>query len=104
MTNGSTWEISVPTDKREAIGLDLSDKSGTYVVVGALGQVTAEGKVEMTQAGLKRIFGSRKPTRVAIEVGTHSPWVSRLLAERWPRSDRGQRPPGEADQPEQSQE
>lgn len=81
MTNGSTWETSMPTDMREAIGLDLSDKSGTYVVVGSLGQVAAEGKVEMTQAGLRRVFGSRKPTRVAIEVGTHSPWVSRLLAE-----------------------
>jgi hypothetical protein len=59
----------------------LSGKSGTYVVVGALGQVTAEGKVELTQAGLKKGFGSQKPTRIAIEVGTHSPWVSPLLAE-----------------------
>jgi transposase len=30
---------------------------------------------------LKRRFCSERPLRVAIEAGTHSPWVSRLLEE-----------------------
>ena len=80
MTNGSRLVIEVQ-GAGEAIGLDLSDKGGTYVVVDAMGQVSGEGKVTLTQTGLRKVFGSRKPTRIAIEVGTHSPWVSRLLAE-----------------------
>ena len=79
MRNGSSLGFEVGTG--EAIGLDLSDKSGTYVVVDGCGKVAGEGKTALTQAGLRRVFGSRRPTRIAIEVGTHSPWVSRLLSD-----------------------
>lgn len=78
MTNGINLEQA---ELREAIGLDLSDKSGTYVGVDARGRVISEGKVALTRAGLRRVFGKRCPTRIAIEVGTHSPWVSRELCE-----------------------
>jgi transposase len=78
--NGSRLVLEAQAEAREAIGLDLSDMSGTYVVVDALGSVSGEGKVTLTQAGVRKGFGSRKPTRIAIEVGTHSPWVSRLLS------------------------
>lgn len=63
----------------ETIGLDLSDKSGFYVVVDAGGEVVREGKVSLTRTGIAKGFGARAPTRIAIEVGTHSPWVSRSL-------------------------
>lgn len=79
MENGSslkTWEQRL---SGETIGLDLSDKLGTYVVVDELGKVRGEGKVTLTHKGLQRTFGSRLPARIAIEVGTHSPWVDRDL-------------------------
>ena len=31
---------------------------------------------------MTQVFGSRKRCRIAMEVGTHSPWVSRLLKSR----------------------
>jgi transposase len=81
MTNGSREECAAQVSMSEAIGLDLSDKSVTFVVVDAMGTVSTEGKIPLTAVGLGKAFGQRQPTRIAIEVGTHSPWVSRLLAE-----------------------
>ena len=71
MTNGSSME--------ETIGLDLSDQTGLFVVIDAAGGLVREGKVVVTLGGVRRIFGARKPCRIAIEVGTHSPWLSREL-------------------------
>jgi transposase len=40
-----------------------------------------EGRIATTEVALRRRFASVAPMRIAIEVGTHSPWVSRLLTE-----------------------
>jgi len=61
------------------VGLDISDKQGTYVVLAEDGRIVEEGKVAMTPAGLERCFGDHEPCRVALETGTHSPWASRAL-------------------------
>ena len=71
MTNGSSLG--------ETFGLDLSDKTGLFVVIDASGEVVHEGKVALTLAGVRKSFGARQPCRIAIEVGTHSPWLSREL-------------------------
>lgn len=63
----------------ETIGLDLSDKTGLYVVIDAAGEVVVEGRVQLTLAGVRKAFGARPACRIAIEVGTHSPWMSREL-------------------------
>lgn len=79
MVNGirtKTWQQSLAP---ETIGLDLSDRLGTYVVLNEAGEVRGEGKVVMTTKGLQRAFAARQPARIAIEVGTHSPWVDREL-------------------------
>src|SRR5215213_3409167 len=41
----------------------------------------AEGKMNNTPEALRRRFASEQPMHIAIETGTHSPWVSRLLEE-----------------------
>jgi hypothetical protein len=41
-----------------------------------------EGQVATTKTGIVEAFGSLGRARIAIEVGTHSPWVSRLLLNR----------------------
>jgi len=41
--------------------------------------VIEEGRFRTTPTTLRRVFADREPMRVVIEVGTHSPWVSRLL-------------------------
>jgi transposase len=38
-----------------------------------------EGSVGTTKAALKQLYGQLKRCRIALEVGTHSPWISRLL-------------------------
>jgi transposase len=61
------------------IGFDLSDRTGVYVALDARGEVVEEGTVPLEHLGLERAFAGREPTRIAIEVGTHSAWVSRAL-------------------------
>jgi transposase len=61
------------------IGLDLGDRSSRYCV-WAEGAVGKEGSVATTKKELVRMFGSLPRCRVALEVGTHSPWMSRLLS------------------------
>ena len=69
------------TRKRSiTIGMDLGDKSSHYYVTDSEGQMVREGTVATTKKGMKQRFGSLAKCRMAIEVGTHSPWVSRLLS------------------------
>jgi transposase len=45
------------------------------------GEMIEEARVRTTQEALRRRFASEQPMRIAIEAGTHSPWVSRVLKE-----------------------
>ena len=62
------------------IGMDLGDKTSCYCVLNGAGDVIGEGKIATTRKGLAQAFGPRKRCRIAIEVGAHSPWVSRYLS------------------------
>ena len=61
------------------IGMDLGDKTSRYCVLNDEGAVVQEGSVATTKKAMQRAFGARKGCRMALEVGTHSSWVSRLL-------------------------
>lgn len=61
------------------IGLDLGDRMSRTYEVDAGGTCLREGTVATTVAGLTRYFAAQRRCRVVVEVGTHSPWVSRLL-------------------------
>ena len=60
--------------------MDLGDKTSRYCVLDEQGEVAQEGSVATTKKGMLQVFGARKRCRSAMEVGTHSPWVSRLLS------------------------
>lgn len=62
-------------------GLDLGDKESQLCICTAEGEVVEEGKVRTTTAGLAQRFQNCAPMRIALETGTHSPWVSRLLSQ-----------------------
>ncbi len=63
-------------------GLDLGDKYSYLCLIDIeSGEVVEEGRLRTTPEALRRRFRSERPLRVAIEAGTHSPWVSRLLEE-----------------------
>jgi transposase len=61
--------------------VDLGDRSSRYCLLDEQGEVIQEGSVATTKKGLNQVFGALSRCRVALEVGTHSPWVSRQLAD-----------------------
>jgi hypothetical protein len=64
-------------DRRSGSG----DRSSFYCVLDETGDVLLEQKVSTTPKAMKEIFGAMPRSRIALETGTHSPWVSRLLKE-----------------------
>lgn len=66
--------------QRLTVGLDLGDRSSRFCTLNEAGEKVGEDKLPTTKAGLDSAFGKLPPCRIAIEVGTHSPWVSRHLA------------------------
>lgn len=61
------------------IGVDLGDKFSAVCVRGADGKIRHEDRLRTTSVGLSQWFGSLPASRIVIEVGTHSPWISRQL-------------------------
>jgi transposase len=72
---------AIRTEHPIAIGLDLGDKTSRYCVLNEAGEVEAEGQVATTRKALLEMFKGLEGCRLGMEVGTHSPWVSRLLSE-----------------------
>jgi transposase len=62
------------------IGLDLGDRSSYYCVLDEAGRMVVEEKVSTTPKALEARFGAMPRSRIALETGMHSPWVSRLLS------------------------
>jgi len=63
------------------IGVDLGDKWSRLCVLDEHGEVCEEGRIATTADAMRKRFSTEAPCRVVIEVGTHSPWVQRLLEE-----------------------
>ena len=61
------------------VGIDLGDRFSRYCMVNAEGEVMEEGRMQTTAAAMERHFAGEARQRIAMECGTHSPWVSRLL-------------------------
>jgi transposase len=64
------------------IGLDLGDRSSWYCVLDEAGEVIHEQKLSTTPKAMQEVFAAMPRSRIALETGTHSPWVSRLLEEQ----------------------
>jgi len=63
------------------IGLDLGDRASWYCVLDEGGELRLEDKLSTTAKAMRDVFGRMPHSRVALETGVHSPWVSRLLSE-----------------------
>ena len=66
-------------EKQLTIGIDLSDGFTYYCVLDEAGEVMVEQKLPTTKQGMKQVFSRIPRSRVALETGAHSPWVSRQL-------------------------
>ena len=70
---------STKTTPKRTVGIDLGDQNSAYCVLDAEGDVLSEGTIRTSESGFAEQFQSMSPCRIALETGTHSPWVSRLL-------------------------
>src|ERR1700756_450548 len=68
-------------EQKLTIGLDLGDRWSFYCVLDEAGKIILEQKVATTPEAMKQTFGKIPRSLIALETGTHSPWVSRLLTE-----------------------
>ena len=60
------------------IGLDVGDRATQFCIIDQHGEVVAEGKIRTTPEVLSGHFGRWAPSRVVLEAGTSSAWISRL--------------------------
>jgi transposase len=61
------------------IGLDLGDKKSHYCVLDKDGMVIEESSIPTDPASMEKHFRKYPSSLVALEVSTHSRWVSQLL-------------------------
>ena len=61
------------------IGMDLGDKNHEVCLLDQEGNMTDRFTVGNTRRQLQKVFAQYKGALVAMETGTHSPWISREL-------------------------
>ena len=76
MKQSTVKPVNVAT---QVLSLDLGDRSSRYCVFGADRELVAQGSVATTRQDLQRLFAQYSPREVSMEVGGHSPWLSRLV-------------------------
>src|SRR3954463_15720586 len=70
------------TEQRYVIGLDLSDRTAHYAVLGPAGEDwRAEKKIQLTRDSLRRHFAGYAGSLVVMEVGAHWRWVQPVMEE-----------------------
>jgi transposase len=69
------------SQQKLTIGLDLGDRNSWYCVMDEAGHIQLEQRIRTTAKALREVFGAMPQSRIALEIGTHSPWISRLLTE-----------------------
>ena len=73
-------KLSTETPER-IVGLDVGDRYTQLCVLDRdSGEVVEEGRVRTTRSGMQGRFSVAR-MRIALEVGPHSPWLSRVLVE-----------------------
>jgi transposase len=63
------------------IGVDLGDRTSHYCILDEGGQVILDQELPTTPKGFEQVFGKIPRSRVALETGTHSPWISQQLTQ-----------------------
>ncbi|MGC2194937.1 MAG: IS110 family transposase [Terriglobales bacterium] len=69
------------SQQKLTVGLDLGDRNSWYCVVDEAGQIQLEQRVRTTAKAWQEVLGTMPRSRIALEIGTHSPWISRMLSD-----------------------
>lgn len=67
------------TKPSRTVGLDIGDRFCHYCLLNEEGEVVETGRIRTREKELRLHFEGEKRMRIALECGTHSPWISRLL-------------------------
>jgi len=81
ISTAATKQMKNVQEQKLTIGLDLGDRSSWYCVLDGTGEVLLEQKLSTLPKAMNEVFGGMPRSRIALETGMHSPWVSRLLSE-----------------------
>jgi transposase len=73
--------IQIFKENQLTIGLDLGDRTSHYCILNEAGEVILEHELPTTPKGIEEVFSRIPRSRIALETGTHSPWVSRKLTQ-----------------------
>lgn len=71
----------IASSAERTIGLDVGDRRCQMCVLDETGGIVEESGLRTDADVLRRRFAGMAPIRVVLEVGPHSPWISRLIAE-----------------------
>ena len=71
-----TTPLTVPN---HVIGIDLGDKKHAICVLNANGEVLEQRTITNHRESLRRLSKKYPEARMVMEVGSHSPWISRFL-------------------------
>ncbi len=63
------------------VGMDLGDRFSQLCFLNAEAEVVERKRIRTTPEAVREEFENRDRLRIALETGTHSPWVSELLKE-----------------------
>lgn len=68
-------------EKRKTIGVDMGDKNHSICVLDTESEIQERTTVTNTAVAIRKYFKKHEPCLIALEAGTHSAWVSRVLEE-----------------------
>ena len=78
-TSKRTQQMKAIAKPDKCVGLDLGDRFIHYYLLSREGEMIEEGRIPSNESSLRKHFADEAVMRMAMEAGTHSPWVSRLL-------------------------
>ena len=80
VSTGAVREAKNFSEQKLTIGLDLGDRSSWYCVLDEAGVILLEQRLSTTPKAMREVFDGMPRSRIALETGMHSPWISRLLS------------------------
>lgn len=63
-----------------AVGVDVGDQYTELCALDEEGEIVSQTRIRTTQEALQEHFREQRPLLVALETGTHSGWISRVIA------------------------
>ena len=77
--NAATVETSSGALSGETVGLDVGDRVSQFCRLDAAGEIAEEGRLHTNAASIEKHFAKLPAAVIALEAGTHSGWIARLL-------------------------